>query len=142
MMPTYDPGKVSLSWGGIPARAVAAGEMFNFSFNNDTVDTYVGTKGEGAFVERKDKSGTVVVRLQDTSPTKAAWMALYASGQALPLLLNDRSNGAEAAGAAEARLARPPAMVKGDTMGEIEFTFKFHTGYILHVGQDLADVIG
>lgn len=141
-MPVYDPGKVSLSWGGIPARAPATGEMFNFSFNNDQWNTYVGTKGDGAFIKSLDKSGTVVVRLQDTSPTKALWMALYAAGVPLPLLLNDRSNGAEAAGAAEAVLARAPAMVKGNEMAEVEFTFKFHTGYILHVGQDLAENVG
>lgn len=140
-MPTYNPEKVALSWGGIPARATAAGEMFNFSFNNDQWNTYVGTKGDGAFVKVIDKSGTCVVRLQDTSPTKAAWMALYYAGVPVPLLLNDRGNGAEAAGAAEAMLARAPAMVKGSEMGEVEFTFKFHTGYILHTGQDLAEAV-
>jgi len=141
-MPTYNPEKVSLSWGGVPARAVATGEMFNFSFNNDQWNTYVGTKGDGAFVKVIDTSGTCVVRLQDTSPTKALWMALYYAGVPVPLLLNDRGNGAEAAGAVEAMLARAPAMVKGNEMAEVEFTFKFHTGYILHVGQDLAEAIG
>lgn len=136
-MPTYSPEKVTLSWGGVAARAVANGEMFNFTLNNDTVNTYPSIKGGGAFIDALDYSGTCTVSLQDVSPTKAAWIALAATKKPLPLLLIDRSNGNEVATTKEARLARPPAMVKGQELAIVQFVFKFVDGYILHVGQDI-----
>ena len=134
-MPTYNPDKVTLSWGGFAARAVANGEMFNFNFNNDLVNTYPSIKGGGAFVKALDKTGTCVVSLQDVSPTKAAWMALYESGVAAPLLLLDRNAPGEVAGAKEAMLARPPALVKAQELTIVQFTFKFIDGYIIHTGH-------
>jgi hypothetical protein len=137
-VPIYNPEKVTLSWGGVAARAVANGEMFNFTFNNDLVNTYPSIKGGGRFIKSLDESGTCVVSLQDGSPTKAAWQALYETGQAYPLLLVDRNATGEVAGTKEAMLARPPAMVKSQEMVIVQYTFKFIKGYIVHVG-DLLD---
>lgn len=136
-MPVYNPDKVSLSWGGVAARAVANGEMFNFTYNNDLWNTYASIKGGGAFVKSLDKSGTCVVSLQDVSPTKAAWQALYEAGAALPLLLVDRNALGEVAGAKEAILARPPALVKSQELTIVQYTFKFVDGYIIHTGHVL-----
>lgn len=136
-MPIYNPEKVTLSWGGVAARAVANGEMFNFTYNNDLWNTYASIKGGGAFVKALDKSGTCVVSLQDVSPTKAAWQALYEAGVPLPLLLLDRNSTGEVAGAKEAMLARPPALVKAQELTIVQFTFKFVDGYIIHTGQAL-----
>lgn len=136
-MPNYSPDKVTLSWGGVAARAVANGEMFNFTLNNDTVNTYPSIKGGGAFIDALDYSGTCTVSLQDVSPTKAAWTALAASKVGLPLLLIDRSNGNEVATTKEARLARPPAMVKGQELAIVQFVFKFIDCKIAHIGQDI-----
>lgn len=136
-MPIYNPEKVTLSWGGVAARAVANGEMFNFTLNNDTVNTYPSIKGGGAFVLALDYSGTCTVSLQDVSPTKAAWTALAATKKPLPLLFIDRSNGNEIASAKEAMLARPPAMVKSQELAIVQFVFKFVDGNIFHVGQEI-----
>lgn len=136
-MPIYNPEKVTASWGGVAARAVANGEMFNFTFNNDQWNTYPSIKGGGAFVKALDKSGTFVVSLQDVSPTKGYWQALYEAGVPLPLLLLDRNSTGEVAGAKEAMLARPPALIKAQELTIVQFTFKFVEGYILHTGQAL-----
>ena len=109
--------------------------MFNFTFNNDIWNTYASIKGGGAFVKSLDKTGTCVVSLQDVSPTKAAWQALYEVGKPLPLLLLDRNSTGEVAGAKEAMLARPPALVKAQELTIVQFTFKFVDGYIIHTGQ-------
>ena len=136
-MPIYNPNKVTLSWGGVAARAVANGEMFNFTFNNDIWNTYPSIKSGGAFIRSLDESGTCVVSLQDVSPTKAAWQALYEAGKPLPLLLLDRNSTGEVAGAKEAMLARPPALVKAQELTIVQYTFKFVKGYIIHTGQAL-----
>ena len=43
----------------------------------------------------------------------------------------------ESAGAKEAMLARPPALVKAQELTIVQYTFKFVKGYIIHTGQAL-----
>lgn len=144
-MATYNPNKVNFVWGGVTARAYADGDMINWDLNNDTVNTTQGAKGKGAFVIVGNTDGTVTVRLQDTSPTKGAWMRLYEAqeltGVGYPALLVDRSkdiNGTrkEFASTTEAMLARKPAMVKNSSEQSVaEFVFKFTECNIFHDGS-------
>lgn len=144
-MATYNPSKVNFVWGPTTARAFADGDMINWDLNNDTVNTTQGAKGKGAFVIVNNTDGTVTVRLQDTSPTKAAWQALYETqlrtGVGYPASVVDRSkdvNGTrkEFAATKEAMLARPPAVVKNSSeQGVVEFVFKFTECVISHDGS-------
>ena len=144
-MPTYNTAKVNFVWGPTTARGFADGDMINWDLNNDTVNTSQGAKGKGAFVIVNNTDGTATVRLQDTSPTKAAWQALYETqmrtGVGYPATVVDRSvdvNGKrkEFAATKEAMLARPPAIVKnsGD-QSVVEFVFKFTESTIFHDGS-------
>jgi hypothetical protein len=104
----YDSSKHAFSWGGVAARGLADGEAVTWTFPNDEVTTYVGTRGEGSNVISPDKRCAITVTLQSDSPTNTQWEALRAANFEGPALLRDRSSTAVVAFAEQAMATKQP----------------------------------
>ena len=93
---TYDPKKVSVTFGPVLITGVADGTFIESARNNQAVNLTVGSQGDGARAISNDKSGTVTVTLLSTSPSNALLEALAKTDElsgtsVLPLGVKDLS---------------------------------------------------
>lgn len=64
---SYDPKKVNLVMNGKIITGFASDSMITIARNEDTVTTQVGVKGDVAYNENANESGTITVTLMGTS---------------------------------------------------------------------------
>ncbi len=91
---TYDPGKVSVTFGPIIFSGFADGEQILVEPNVESFTLLMGAQGEGARTNSKDKSSRVTVRVLQTSETNALLSATHAADRAtgegiFPLMVKD-----------------------------------------------------
>ena len=63
---SYDPKKVNLVMNGKIITGFASDSMITIARNEDTVTTQVGVKGDVAYNENANESGTITVTLMGT----------------------------------------------------------------------------
>ena len=132
---TYDPTKFAASWGATPAKGYQDGEMINVTFANDEWSSYEGTRGEGDLVYSPNRQGTITVSLQGSSPTNAAWSALYEAKTPLPFAVTDRSSHKAIFFAAKAMPTKQPDLVRSRDQPIVTWVFTFVNGKAEHVGD-------
>ena len=135
----YDPQAVVLVVGGQQIVGFAEGSMIECSRNSDGWTEQVGAQGDVVRNKSADKTGTIKITLQQTSPSNAILQAL----QAL-----DDENGT---GTAEAQITdstTPDALVhcenawvkkladfkRGKESGDVEWTMATNSLQIKHAG--------
>ena len=67
LLRNYDPEKVNVFFNNRQLR-MFGDDIFKLARNGDNVSLKVGVQGDGTYVENADKSGTLTVTLQQTSP--------------------------------------------------------------------------
>ncbi|MGP1567979.1 MAG: phage structural protein [Peptoanaerobacter stomatis] len=99
---TYDPLKVNLVIKGVAITGFADGTMIEIEKNEDAIMPYVGTQGEVSIAENADKTGTIKVTLQQTSPSVQYLNTLAkqkGDDAAFPIsVINMNTNGVSASG--------------------------------------------
>ena len=79
--PTYDPLKIVGTLAGINIIGYMSGTMVKASRAEKTWEVVVGGQGDAARVRKRNKSGTVVVTLMQTSPTNDEFSQLLADDE-------------------------------------------------------------
>lgn len=127
----YDPAKTSLIVGGFPVVGFA-GDRIVVEFNEDEIETVMGTDGNGRHVKKLDKSGTVKVTLEAGSPSNATFETIRLAGIPVPILAKDFSSIATMFMASDAMIRKQPNMALGTKPGDLEWTFNFISGSMTH----------
>lgn len=73
---TYDPGRVKITFGGVPLSGFADGTFIKVSRSSDGFTKIVGTDGTVTRTKSLDKSGEIVVTLSQSSSVNAALTAI------------------------------------------------------------------
>ena len=126
----YDPAQLVVTFNGNPIVGFADGTMIKVTRKTPSFSLNIGTQGDGARVRSQDKSGEVMVTLQQTSPTND-----YLSAQILldeqfgtaygPLLIKDL-NGTTVLTAATAWLTKPADTEYSKELTTREWAFDCH----------------
>lgn len=93
---TYDPSQVSVVLGGNILGGFSDGTFVTIARNADMWSMKVGVGGQATRAKSSDKSGTITVVLQQSSPSNDDLSALIAADEltnagAVPLLIRDAS---------------------------------------------------
>lgn len=91
---TYDPKKVSVSFGGFDLNGFAEGTKVNVEFNEDAWTLQIGVDGEGTRSKSNDRSGRVTVQLMQSSDSNAVLTSIaeldrLSNSGAVPLMIKD-----------------------------------------------------
>jgi hypothetical protein len=113
----YNADEVMVAVNGIPLDSgYDDGEFLTIEFDTDKVSKKVGTNGEVVFSKTRDRSGTITIKLLQTSTGNAILTALsqlYEEGKGQTGIVNfameDLNNG-ETFAAAQAVVAQDPAV--------------------------------
>lgn len=93
-MDTYDPKEVIVVVGGFTLSAFAEDTFVEIERNEDAFALAIGADGKGVRTKSANKSGTIKIRLQPTSPSNAI-LDTYANADdldgsgAVPVLVKD-----------------------------------------------------
>ncbi|MCL2188428.1 MAG: DUF3277 family protein [Defluviitaleaceae bacterium] len=122
---TYDPGAVNLVVGGQVITGVADGTWITVERAEDSFTEYIGSKGEVAMAESNNRSGTVTVTLENTSPS-VAYLYRLAKRRGRNAIIDVSVVDANEEGgmrwaASEGRVRRPPNYEAGKEITEREF---------------------
>jgi hypothetical protein len=125
MVKTYDPKKVSISYGGINIDGFAEGTKVTVDFNEDAWTLQVGVDGDGTRTKSNNRSARVTIQLMQSSDSNAALTALMETDRAtnagaLPLLVKDGS-GTSIHQAEGAWIVKSPASEYAITAGAREW---------------------
>ena len=124
----YDPGQLITTFDGNPIVGFADGVMVKASRKTDTFSMNVGTQGDVARVRSQDKTGEVVITLQQSSPTNDYFSSVLLLDEQFglsvgPLLIKDL-NGTTVISAAIAWLKKPADSEFGKDLTNREWTFE------------------
>jgi hypothetical protein len=124
----YDPGQIVVTFDGNPISGFADGTMVKCSRKSDTFTTNVGTQGDVARVRSQDKTGEVVITLQQVSETNDYLSGVLALDEKIgqstgPILVKDL-NGTTLISATIAWLKKPADTEFGKDLGPREWTFE------------------
>lgn len=128
MLHTYNPAEVSTIVGAFNMQGFADGSFVTIEMNEDAWNLYVGSDGEGARSKSNNRSGTITIRLMQTSSSNEILSALYKSddvGDAgiTNILIKD-SSGSTLAMAENAWIRKLPAVDFARESGEREWVFE------------------
>lgn len=84
MVKNYNGAKVTFVWGNIVASGLADGSFVTVSRNEDASTLYIGTDGTGTRAMTNNFSGTITIRLAQSSETNDAYSAQYRLGEQGP----------------------------------------------------------
>lgn len=127
-MGTYSFKKVIVLVGGIPITGFAEGDdVIQVGRRVDTFDLNVGADGSAVSAQNADRSGEIILRLQQTALSHtfmSAQFALMESGllTSVPFLLKDAGNLVQLAAAAECVIQRPADSPYGTALNDREWT--------------------
>jgi hypothetical protein len=90
----YDPKDVSVIVGTSPVTGIADGTFVTVSRNNPAFNMDIGSDGEGTRAKSNDKSGTITITLQKSSPLNDVFSGLaiadeVSGGGVVPIRIND-----------------------------------------------------
>jgi len=122
---TYDPAEVNLAVGGVIITGVAEGSWITVSRAEDNFTTYTGAKGETAIAESNNRTGTVSVTLENTSPSATYLYNLSKRKGNRALVdvsvIDANEEGGIRWSAPEGRVKRPPDFEASNTITTREF---------------------
>lgn len=91
---SYDPKKVNLVLNGKILTGFASDSMITIARNEDTVTTQVGVKGDVAYNENANESGTITVTLMGTSSSLPYVRSLALKRKEVSLMIVDANDSA------------------------------------------------
>lgn len=89
---TYDPKKVTISIGGRIITGFAADGVVTLTHNEDSITPSVGAKGDVAYSENANNSGTAAITLMSTSSSLAYLREICAKRRAVRFTVSDANN--------------------------------------------------
>ena len=121
-MPTYDPGKVLLSIGGIRISGFKD-EDIEVAYNDEeAVKENVGIQGEHSFTENLDESGTIKFTTKETAVAANTYMkGLDLAKTPVPVMLKDSSDSKLLVLSEGARVKSRPTRTRGKEEGGVEW---------------------
>lgn len=127
---TYDPTKLNVIVGGVIVTGFSDGDFITAKRDEDLYMKRVGADGHVARARNGNKSGTIEIKLLQSSPAVNQLAALVAldnfffDGNVLiPIAIVSPGDGAELVATTSAWLKTPPEMVFGKEVGERTFVF-------------------
>lgn len=115
---SYDPKKVNLVMNGKIITGFASDSMITIARNEDTVTTQTGVKGDVAYNENANESGTITVTLMGTSSSLPYVRSLALKRKEVSLMIVD-ANDASSVNVAEerCRVIKPPDITRAKEIG-------------------------
>lgn len=127
---TYDPTKLTVIVGGVIVTGFSDGDYITAKRDEDLYTKRVGADGHVARARNGNKSGTIEIKLLQSSPAVAELSALVAldnflfDGDVLiPIAITSPGDGAELVVSTQSWLKTAPEMVFGKEVGERSFIF-------------------
>lgn len=81
-LPVYSSRDVNITWGGVPITGLAADSFVEIAPSADETDEDVGSDGELATSINPDRTGSITIRLQQTSPSNLMLSGILADQRA------------------------------------------------------------
>ena len=115
---SYDPKKVNLVLNGKIITGFASDSMITIARNEDTVTTQVGVKGDVAYNENANESGTITVTLMGTSSSLPYVRSLALKRKEVSVMIVD-ANDSASVNVAEERCSviKPPDITRAKEIG-------------------------
>ena len=125
---TYSSRKMSIILGGVPITGLAPDTFINVAPTADSFTKSVGASGETSRAEVADRTGTVTLTLQQTSPSNEFLTGLHTADKltlagTVPFLLKD-DNGNTVISAENAWISRLPDAEFSQEVGTREWTIE------------------
>lgn len=115
---SYDPKKVNLVMNGKIITGFASDSMITIARNEDTVTTQVGVKGDVAYNENANESGTITVTLMGTSSSLPYVRSLALKRKEVSVMIVDANDSASVNVAEERCLViKPPDITRAKEIG-------------------------
>ena len=115
---SYDPKKVNLVMNGKIITGFASDSMITIARNEDTVTTQVGVKGDVAYNENANESGTITVTLMGTSSSLPYVRSLALKRKEVSVMIVDANDSASVNVAEErCRVITPPDITRAKEIG-------------------------
>lgn len=115
---SYDPKKVNLVLNGKIITGFASDSMITIARNEDTVTTQVGVKGDVAYNENANESGTITVTLMGTSSSLPYVRSLALKRKEVSLMIVDANDSGSVNVAEErCRVIKPPDITRAKEIG-------------------------
>lgn len=106
-MKEYASDKVSVILGGVPITGFMDGSKITVARTVESAALHVGADGEGTKVVNADKSGTVVIRLGQSSLSNSILSTFEATNANFPVIVKD-TNGLSLHSGAKAFVSKTP----------------------------------
>lgn len=121
ILASYNAKDVSLIAAGVYLTGVGEDKV-EFEQNEDNFEYEVGADGDIVVSESNDKTATVTVTLQATSPSNRHMMKLADSKKPFPFWVIAKLNGmTRKAGGAQCRILKKPTGAFGTTAEDVEY---------------------
>lgn len=115
---SYDPKKVNLVMNGKIITGFASDSMIKIARNEDTVTTQVGVKGDVAYNENANESGTITVTLMGTSSSLPYVRSLALKRKEVSVMIVDANDSASVNVAEErCRVIKLPDITRAKEIG-------------------------
>ena len=115
---SYDPKKVNLVMNGKIITGFASDSMITIARNEDTVTTKVGVKGDVAYNENANESGSITVTLMGTSSSLENVRSLALKRKEVSVMIVDANDSASVNVAEErCRVIKPPDITRAKEIG-------------------------
>lgn len=115
---SYDPKKVNLVMNGKIITGFASDSMITIARNEDTVTTQVGVKGDVAYNENANESGTITVTLMGTSSSLPYVRSLALKRKEVSVMIVDANDSASVnVGEERCRVIKPPDITRAKEIG-------------------------
>ena len=115
---SYDPKKVNLVMNGKIITGFASDSMITIARNEDTVTTQVGVKGDVAYNENANESGTITVTLMGTSSSLPYVRSLALKRKEVSVMIVDANDSASVNVAEKrCRVIKPPDITRAKEIG-------------------------
>lgn len=130
MTTTYDPTKLTVIVGAVIVSGFIDGDFITAKRDEDLYMKRVGADGTVARAKNGNKSGTIEIKLLQSSPAVNLLSALVAldnfksdGGVLLPIAILSPGDGKELVAATKCWLKTPPEIMFGKEVGERSFVF-------------------
>lgn len=143
MLATYDPQLIVLTWGATLFTGYADGEIITAEFSEDAFTEKVGTQGDTVHVRNANQNGTLVVRLQQSSPINDVLSAFAAADRLpganviAPIQMKDL-NGTTIVAAVAARIRKVPTVNFSNDSENREWGFLCYRMRVLAGGANVV----
>ena len=129
-MEQYAADKVSIIVDGTPITGYAEGAFVDIARAVESATLYVGADGKGAMVINPNKSGTIVIRLKQTSLSNALLTLLEATKAIFPVIVKDTTGNSLHTGA-KAFISGMPASSYAQELNAREWTIMVES--LIHI---------